>query len=208
MDSTISVLVVIIKQHAGFVSARPRRDCLLEVCKEIVKKKKKTSNELKETRAGIIRKLILSAALAQKGRMPLGLLWTCTSSIPIWFCAGLVKLQHNQQQIGAGSNKTASSSRETLTATVELGSAPESCSNSSTPGSGMPVLSPPCSGTRHWVRGSEGCLLWKARGGPQQWEPWINAEHFLYPKRLHKLQQLFRICLSPFLPPAHPQDRS
>lgn len=91
---------------------------------------------------------MLSAALAQKGRAPLGLLWTCTSSIPIWNCAGLIKLQHHQQLMGAGWNKTASSSSELLTATLELGSAPETCSEckSSAPGSEMLLPSHPAVG--------------------------------------------------------------
>lgn len=171
MDSAVSDLLVIIKQQAGFVSARPQWDCLLEVCKEIVKKTPKTSNELKETRAGIFQKLILSAALAQKGRVPLGLLWTCTSSIPIWYCAGLIKLQHNQQLVGAGWNKTASSSSKTLIALLELRFAPETCSkcNSSTPGSEMLSL-PPCSGTQPWGRGSKGCSG-RHKEGHWQWEP-------------------------------------
>lgn len=174
-----------------FVSPRPQWDCLLEVWEEIVKENAKTSKELKESRAGIIQKLILSAALAQKGRVPLGLLSTCISNIPIWYCAGLKKLQHSQQLIGAGWNKTASSSSETLTATLELRAAPETCCkcSSSTPGSEMLLLPQPAVG--------------HSTGRHEEWEPWINPEHLLYPKRLHKLHQLFQICLSPFLPPAH-----
>lgn len=77
---------------------------------------------------------------------------------------GLIKLQHHQQLIGAGWNKTASSSSETLPATLELGSAPETCSecSSSAPGPEMLLLSHPAVGHReHREQG----MLWEAPGG-------------------------------------------
>lgn len=206
MDSAVSDLVVIIKQQAGFVSARPQWDCLLEVCKEIVKKNPKTSNELKETRAGIFQKLVLSAALAQKGRVPLGLLWTCTSSIPIWYYAGLIKLQHNQQLVGLDGTKLLQAAvkpslpcwssdlhlKPALSATVQH-LAQKCCPSHPAVGH-----SPGAEGARDALEGTR-----RVTGNGSH-----ELIHFLYPKRHHKLQQLFQICFSPVLPPAHSQNRS
>lgn len=174
MDSAVSDLVVIIKQQAGFVSARPQWDCLLEVCKEIVKKNPKNFKWVKRNQSRHLSETdtISSSCSERKGalRSFMDLHKQHSHLVLCW----AHKAAAQSTASGAGWNKTASSSSKTLTALLELRFAPETCSkcNSSTPGSEMLSL-PPCSGTQPWGRGSKGCSG-RHKEGHWQWEPRIN----------------------------------